>query len=202
MKISGLSLARKWGLVIKQARYSKWGNWYESLTDYPAALLDANGYVLFPNENALRSNPKIKITKQINISSRISSLSDYVQVIGFFPEELTEVENVPEGAQIAVFVNKYERNALARKRCLEYYGFLCAVCRCSMAEIYGPLADKLIHVHHLRPLSDIKEEYMIDPIADLRPVCPNCHAFLHLSTPPTSIDEAIKIIAESAGKSK
>ena len=31
----------------------------------------------------------------------------------------------------------------------------------------------------LRKLLDIGEEYEIDPIKDLRPVCPNCHAMLH-----------------------
>src|ERR1043166_6837191 len=29
-------------------------------------------------------------------------------------------------------------------------------------------------VLHLQPLSGISEEYEVDPIADLRPVCPNC----------------------------
>jgi predicted HNH restriction endonuclease len=44
-------------------------------------------------------------------------------------------------------------------------------------------------VHHLRPLSGIAEEYEIDPVEDLRPVCPNCHAMLHRKTPPYTIDE-------------
>jgi len=29
------------------------------------------------------------------------------------------------------------------------------------------------------PLSEVGEAYALDPINDLRPVCPNCHAMLH-----------------------
>jgi len=35
-------------------------------------------------------------------------------------------------------------------------------------------------VHHLVPISKIGKKYRVDPIKDLRPVCPNCHAVIHL----------------------
>ena len=54
---------------------------------------------------------------------------------------------------------------------------------------YGEIGKKFIHIHHLVKISDIKEEYMIDPIEDLRPVCPNCHAMLHKKEPPFTIEE-------------
>jgi hypothetical protein len=41
-------------------------------------------------------------------------------------------------------------------------------------------ASLVIHVHHLRPQSSIGKRYRVNPIADLRPVCPNCHMVLHL----------------------
>jgi 5-methylcytosine-specific restriction protein A len=43
-------------------------------------------------------------------------------------------------------------------------------------------------VHHLRPLAEIGAEYVLDPEVDLRPVCPNCHAMLHRTRPPMSIE--------------
>ena len=59
---------------------------------------------------------------------------------------------------------------------------------------YGEVAEGLIHVHHLRSLSEVGEEYIVDPIADLRPVCPNCHAVLHTRTPPFSIEEVVTFL--------
>jgi 5-methylcytosine-specific restriction protein A len=51
------------------------------------------------------------------------------------------------------------------------------------------LGAGFIQVHHTVPLSSIGTEYVIDPIRDLIPVCPNCHAMLHRKTPPFSIAE-------------
>ena len=45
--------------------------------------------------------------------------------------------------------------------------------------MYGELGKGFIHVHHIVPISMIGKEYKIDPIKDLVPVCPNCHAMLH-----------------------
>ena len=55
--------------------------------------------------------------------------------------------------------------------------------------IYGAIGRDFIHVHHLIPLSEVGDTYEVDPIEDLRPVCPNCHAMLHKRTPPYSISE-------------
>jgi 5-methylcytosine-specific restriction protein A len=44
-------------------------------------------------------------------------------------------------------------------------------------------------------LAQVGGEYQVDPIADLRPVCPNCHAMLHSRRPtPLSIAELKRII--------
>ena len=54
---------------------------------------------------------------------------------------------------------------------------------------YGPAGKGLIHVHHLKTLASIGAEYEIDPVADLRPVCPNCHAMIHHGEPMHSIED-------------
>lgn len=76
-------LVRLWGLDVRQARYSEWGNWYAPLTDFPAALLDPNGYYLVPSPDSL-SLPGIHVKKQINVPGLISTLPGYVrmQVLG------------------------------------------------------------------------------------------------------------------------
>lgn len=52
------------------------------------------------------------------------------------------------------------------------------------SEIYGPEFGGVIHVHHV-PLAAIGEEYVVDPIRDLCPVCPDCHMALHSPSAPT-----------------
>ncbi|PFQ93177.1 hypothetical protein COK28_07075 [Bacillus cereus] len=46
-----------------------------------------------------------------------------------------------------------------------------------------------MNIYHLKELSQIGEEYEINPIEDLRPVCPNCHSMLHKRKPAYSIEE-------------
>lgn len=84
-----------------------------------------------------------------------------------------------EGALRQVLRNEFERDPDARRRCIEYHGCRCSVCGFDFEEVYGEMGKGYIHVHHLKPLSEIREEYRVDPISDLRPVCPNCHFMLH-----------------------
>ncbi len=99
----------------------------------------------------------------------------------FFPEEVAERDrSLAEGAVRRVLVNAYERNPEARRLCIAHYGPICCICKFNFGNVYGKLVDGFIHVHHLRSLSEVGEEYAVDPIRDLRPVCPNCHAVLHL----------------------
>ena len=83
-------------------------------------------------------------------------------------------------------------------QCIEYYGAKCVVCGFSFPSLYGEIGDGFIHVHHLTPLSEVQGEYEVDPIKDLRPVCPNCHAMLHRSNPPYDIKELENMIEISS----
>lgn len=94
-----------------------------------------------------------------------------------------------EGKVIQVFVNKYERNQRARIECIEAFGDKCYACGFDFEQTYGDIAKGFIHVHHIRPLSEIKEEYHVDPKKDLVPLCPNCHAVVHLTKPELTISE-------------
>jgi putative restriction endonuclease len=107
------------------------------------------------------------------------------------PEEITvsEAQTLREGAIRQVQVNAYERNPVARQRCIAHYGAVCYVCGFNFTERYGRTGEGVIHVHHERPLSTIGETYEVDPIADLKPVCPNCHAIIHRRTPAYTIEE-------------
>ncbi|WP_343614403.1 HNH endonuclease [Flavobacterium sp.] len=96
-----------------------------------------------------------------------------------------------EGNPYNLQVTKYERNPYARQACLDYYGYSCVVCQINFEEKYGEIGIQYIHIHHLNPISFIKEQKEINPIEDLRPVCPNCHAMIHKRENPFTIEEMI-----------
>jgi 5-methylcytosine-specific restriction protein A len=106
-----------------------------------------------------------------------------------YPDELDEPELLLEGQKKKVFVNAYERNPKARAKCVEHYGATCSVCEMNFGEVYGELGEGFIHGHHLLPVAQLGKQYEVDPVTDLRQVCPNCHAMLHRRNPPLSINE-------------
>ena len=99
-----------------------------------------------------------------------------------------------EGAKKTVTVNAYERNSKARNQCVAHWGYLCSVCNFDFQKIYGNIGINYIHVHHLVPVSEIGKSHQVNPITDLRPVCPNCHSMLHKSNPPLTIEELTELI--------
>ena len=104
-------------------------------------------------------------------------------------EVLEDGEVYYEGSVTTVKVNKYERNQEARRKCIEIHGCQCKICGFDFEKTYGEAGKGLIHVHHVVPISSIKEQYQIDYEKDLIPVCPNCHAMIHRKKDPYSIDE-------------
>lgn len=104
-------------------------------------------------------------------------------------EILEDDELYYEGSVTTVKVNRYERNQDARKKCIEIHGCQCKICGFDFEKTYGKAGKGLIHVHHVVPISTIKEEYQIDYEKDLIPVCPNCHAMIHRKATPYTIKE-------------
>jgi 5-methylcytosine-specific restriction enzyme A len=115
---------------------------------------------------------------------------------GNYPDELPSesLEGLPEGLKKSVTINVYERNPIARQACLNHWKTICVVCAFDFEKVYGDLGKGFIHVHHLTPLSEIGEEYQVDPIKDLRPVCPNCHAMLHKRKKTLSVEQLVAIM--------
>jgi 5-methylcytosine-specific restriction protein A len=116
------------------------------------------------------------------------------------PDEVESSESFVEGATKQILVNAYERNPEARRKCFDRWGYNCTVCEFRFELRYGPLGKGYMHVHHLRPLASVKAAHDVDPVNDLRPVCPNCHAMLHLKSKPMSIEELRGIVQTYAPK--
>ena len=84
-----------------------------------------------------------------------------------------------EGSRCAVKLDRFERSIEAREACIAAHGAVCSVCGFDFGKAYGPRFSGIVQVHHIVPLSVVDGEHDVDPVADLIPVCPNCHVALH-----------------------
>jgi len=148
-------------------------------------------------ETDLPRATQLVLDSQAEMASSTDELSgrrpDYIAA-----EELPSRNTYMEGTAHPVLVNAYERNRAARDECLRRLGRSCVVCGFNFEARYGTAAAGYIQVHHVVPLATIAKEYRLDPIADLRPVCPNCHAMIHRREPPFSIED-VKQMLERTG---
>lgn len=135
------------------------------------------------------SEPKwsyyIELIKQTQTKHDIYLLPD---------EELVPDALLEEGSKMKVAVNKYERNKKARDKCVKHWKAICAVCKMEFKQRYGKIGNGFINVHHLNPVSKMGGAYIVDPIKDLIPVCPNCHSMIHKRKPPFTVDEMSKML--------
>ncbi|NOT64384.1 MAG: hypothetical protein HOP19_29550, partial [Acidobacteria bacterium] len=118
------------------------------------------------------------------LAQKLQEISTVTETEYYSPDEIVTTQGFIEPALKQITVNAYERNLKARKACIGHYGYLCSVCEFDFEAQYGEVGKEFIHVHHLTLRSATKEEYEIDPINDLRPVCPNCHSMIHKKNPP------------------
>ena len=110
------------------------------------------------------------------------------------PEEVADGTSYSEGSVLRILVNRYERDLRARARCIQYHGTACCICGFDFAAVFGESMAGFIHVHHLLPLASLADDYKVDAMRDLRPVCPNCHSVLHRQDPPYSLSEVREML--------
>ncbi|GAA3406988.1 HNH endonuclease [Pseudarthrobacter polychromogenes] len=104
----------------------------------------------------------------------------------------------PPDAVSTIDVNRHERNLDARRVCLAFHGTSCAACGFSFEAFYGDAGSGSIDVHHVVPPELLGSGYQLDPVADLVPMCPNCHTLAHGSAgPPRTVSELRHIISAS-----
>lgn len=111
-----------------------------------------------------------------------------------YPDDIEDPASILiEGALLRITVNRYERDPVARQKCIEHYGTACMVCGFDFEKRYGAIGSGFIHVHHVVDVASIGGRYQVDPVRDLRPVCPNCHAMLHQERPAMSVENLKQI---------
>lgn len=170
-------------------------------------LIENHGYKLktFPMQYEKGENGKTKIKSftpslenkiLAGVSGRWFALSKKRRTEPSIAEEVVFPEQFEEGATKIISVNAYERNVKAREKCIAHYGCKCFVCGFNFEENYGAIGKGFIHVHHEVPLSEIKKEYNVDPVKDLKPLCPNCHAVIHRTNPPLGVQDLINALRQ------
>lgn len=138
-----------------------------------------------------------EVAEALEILGWVSSHKDASNPLNLYPDEIKKAKIYREGTVQQILVNAYERDSQARAECIKHYGLDCSICGFNFSKVFGELGKGFIHVHHLKPISEVGEEYVIDPIKDLCPICPNCHAMIHHSSSLLSIEELKKIIQEN-----
>lgn len=137
--------------------------------------------------------PGLEVTENKEILNKYL-VSYGLSVSDYFEESITGAAAIREGRTKQIRVNIYERNPIIRSKCIEHYGAVCQVCDLDFETKYGKMGKGFMHVHHLVELSTIGEDYEVDPIHDLLPVCPNCHAMLHKRQPAYLVRELCKLM--------
>ena len=139
------------------------------------ALTQRQGFACF---RAVRGYAHFFADKNgLNLEDYMPEDSDYP-----LPDEALPIH---EGREYESRGIRYERDRDARNQCIEYYKSLdngvcrCQACGMSFEEVYGEKAKGYIEVHHIVPLSERGGDYVVNPIKDLIPLCPNCHAMVH-----------------------
>lgn len=148
-------------------------------------------------QNYVSGNQHQGAAWRLQISGNLESLHRFISTllsvdkeIVEFPDTYTDtgpdIEYV-EGAKYDVTLSKYERSNSARKACIAHYGCKCLCCKFDFESTFGEIGIGFIHVHHVVSLEEIGKSYKVNPITDLIPLCPNCHAMVHKIKPPGSL---------------
>ena len=194
-------LNEDWDVGAAQVRYSDDGHWYATLARFPAALFDANGYVLFATEEEYRASPHIRVGKQISVPKPgISAIPDYVRVADSDASPSLDVDihsvAATEGRRRLVLHLQRERNqTVVRNKKKQAASLDCEVCGFSFHRAYGSAASEYCEVHHLLRLSDV-ELTTRTRLEDLAILCANCHRVVHLKPEPYTLSEVRNLLAK------
>ena len=100
------------------------------------------------------------------------------------PVKVNNETVIPAGTEVSTKVVKKKNNGILK----------CEICGFDFAAVYGLEFSEKIHIHHLVEIATIGEEYEVDAVKDLLPVCPNCHMIAHSRKPAYSPEEIKSMI--------
>lgn len=114
-----------------------------------------------------------------------------------------ELDTYFEGNVVQEQHFRRERNRELVRRAIERWrsqGQLrCEACGFDFGAVYGPHGKDFIEAHHRVPLAQMPAGGSGTRIADLAPVCSNCHRMIHRTEPPLSVSELAALIRRQRG---
>lgn len=196
--LSGKYLNELWNVGVKHALYREDGKWYHQLREFPGALFDANGYVIFETEKDYLDSLYLQIKQDLNIKNGISTMpnyiriteSDHLQSISHTIKKISEgkptyktlkptlkAKTLPKGQK------EVKRSIVQSERIIRdtkvgawvkfVHQFQCQICGTSLELDSGQFYAE---AHHIKPLGN--RHNGPDVLENIICVCPNHHVLL------------------------
>jgi hypothetical protein len=83
-KLTGDILNEEWNIGARQTRYRETGDFYMPLEQFPGALCDANGYVVFTTREEYEHSPYLKFSSgrngiRVTVRPSLENLPGYIR---------------------------------------------------------------------------------------------------------------------------
>lgn len=198
---TGKQLNELWGVGAKHALYSVEGKWYHLLNEFPGALFDSNGYVVFETYEEYIQSPYLKIGQEINVPGGISKIPSYVLVsenaqLQHLSQKIKKVSDgqkayktgkppksldlkIPQG-QYNLERNIFQTELIIRDTKVSAWVKYIHEYRCQICGLRLEIGENQYYAeaHHVKPLGNGHNGP--DVVENVLCVCPNHHALLDL----------------------
>ncbi|HEX2696220.1 MAG TPA: HNH endonuclease [Anaerolineales bacterium] len=196
--LTGEFLNNLWQVGAKHALYREDGKWYHQLNEFPGALFDANGYVVFATKKEYLESPYLQIQQDLHVTNGISSIPTYVRIT-----ENSKLQSISQNIKAtqenkkayttrkpSVSANDLptgkgnpKRSVIQNERIIRdtkvsfwvkyVHDYRCQICGETLQ--LGP-EEYYAEAHHIKPLG--KDHNGPDVIENVLCVCPNHHVLL------------------------
>jgi hypothetical protein len=193
---TGERLNREWGVNAEHALYNEVGLGFEKLSNFPGALFDKKGFVLFQTEEEYREfiekgflNEGVKLTAHrggiknfpgYRLSSEAMN-KNFEQAVAEAQKasskvrqaRLAKMQQTPNRIEVSTFA--FLRNADVVAEVLDRAGGICEECKTEAPFKKRVNGTPYLEVHHRIHLADGGDDTVENTIA----LCPNCHRKAH-----------------------
>lgn len=174
-KIDGKYLNDLWGVGAKHALYSKDGKWYHHLKEFPGALFDRNGFIIFSSMNEYLKSPFLQHGQHLHVPKGISEMPGYVRVIEEIDNNAITFDTNNEVIRLKREIAIRNRNRNLVEHIKRLYRNTCQLCGLQLQINHNKYYSE---VHHIKPLG--APHYGPDKLDNMLCVCPNHHVLLDL----------------------